>query len=219
MVEEADGLVSDSKFGGMPWLTRDEPWPLCQHCHQPMPLFVQLNLDTLPGGGMNSIFGSGLLQLFYCTNAEPHCESECKAFLPFTPGKLARIVTHGSEGRTEFWKPGLAVKPQRIVGWDKRIDYPGWEEGHELGIELSDADWERLARTKFPVSGDKLAGWPLWLQGIEYPACPICQTRMRLVFQLDSDDHLAYHFGDAGCGHITQCPIHHSQVAFAWACS
>jgi hypothetical protein len=42
---------------------------------------------------------------------------------------------------------------------------------------------------------------------------------MRHVFQLDSEDHLPFLFGDAGTGHLTQCPQHHEVVAFGWACS
>ena len=219
LVEEKDGSALDSKFGGAPWLDRGEQWPTCQHCGQPMPLFVQLNLDNLPEA-LGGTFGAGLLQLFYCTNTEPHCESECAAFFPFTQGKLVRIVAAEHSGRPVEPPENVRwVAPKRIIDWREGSDYPGWEEGQELGVNLSEAHRERFARDGFPRSGDKLGGWPLWIQGIEYPHCPICQSRMRLLFQLDSDDHVAYQFGDAGCGHITQCPIHHEQVAFAWACS
>ncbi|GAK56977.1 hypothetical protein U27_03941 [Candidatus Vecturithrix granuli] len=219
LIKEGDNSVLSSKFGGTPWLAQDEQWPRCQHCGQPMPLFLQLNLNRLPEP-VNETFGAGLLQLFYCTNTEPHCESECEAFFPFTQGKLVRVVEHdGCERSGEFPKNLQNFEPKWIVDWRGVSDYPGWEEGYASGIELSDAEWEQLTEAGFPRSGAKLAGWPLWIQGIEYPHCPICQSRMRLVFQLDSDDHVAYQFGDAGCGHITQCLIHHSQVAFAWACS
>lgn len=65
---------------------------------------------------------------------------------------------------------------------------------------------------------DKLGGWPRWIQGAEYPTCPTCQNSMRVVFQIDSEDHIPYMFGDSGIGHITQCPEHHNVVAFGWAC-
>jgi len=57
-----------------------------------------------------------------------------------------------------------------------------------------------------------------WIQGIEYPTCPRCSTRMALVFQLDSEDNLDFVFGDSGVAHVTQCPQHPDVVAFAWAC-
>ena len=39
------------------------------------------------------------------------------------------------------------------------------------------------------------------------------------IFQLDSEDHVPFMFGDVGTGHITQCPEHLEVVAFGWACS
>jgi hypothetical protein len=41
---------------------------------------------------------------------------------------------------------------------------------------------------------------------------------MARVFQVDSDHNVPFMFGDAGCGHITQCPAHKDVVAFGWAC-
>jgi uncharacterized protein YwqG len=41
---------------------------------------------------------------------------------------------------------------------------------------------------------------------------------MRMVFQLDSEKSLPFMFGDAGIGHVTQCPDHLEVVAFGWAC-
>ncbi|BAY43233.1 hypothetical protein SAMD00079811_08120 [Scytonema sp. HK-05] len=34
----------------------------------------------------------------------------------------------------------------------------------------------------------------------------------------DSQNNLPFMFGDVGCGHITQCKTHKTQVAFGWAC-
>ena len=65
---------------------------------------------------------------------------------------------------------------------------------------------------------DKLAGWPCWVQGNEQPLCPTCGSTMRLLFQVDSEDHVPFMWGDAGIGHITQCPTHLDVVAFGWAC-
>ena len=69
------------------------------------------------------------------------------------------------------------------------------------------------------IEGDKLAGYPNWIQGVEYPNCPECQRRMQFVFQIDSQDNLPVMFGDVGCGHITQCPEHKQILTFSWACS
>ena len=71
----------------------------------------------------------------------------------------------------------------------------------------------------YPRGGDKLAGWPRWIQDIEYPNCPICDRIMnQLIFQLDSDDNLPFLWGDAGTGYLVQCREHKDKVAFFWQC-
>jgi uncharacterized protein YwqG len=75
-----------------------------------------------------------------------------------------------------------------------------------------------LYEQDFPKTGDKLLGWPAWIQGIEYPECPDCGDSMKLIFQIDSEDNLDYMFGDVGCAHITQCEKHPHRLAIAWAC-
>jgi hypothetical protein len=42
---------------------------------------------------------------------------------------------------------------------------------------------------------------------------------MRLLLQIDSEDHLPVSFGDGGCAHLTYCPKHPKVMAFGWACS
>lgn len=218
-IAKGDGTLDDSKFSGTPYLAEHETWPVCQNCGEPMSLFLQLNLNSLPEP-LNDEFGSGLLQLFYCTNDERGCEFECETYSPFSQAKLVRIIEpDGTAQSPEMPEAALKFPPKLIIGWEEHDDYPNWEEGREQGISLTDDDWERLDQQGFPQAGDKLGGWPYWVQGIEYPDCPICHQRMRFVFQIDSNAHLAFEFGDSGCGHITQCPTHPDQVAFAWACA
>ncbi|PIE31879.1 hypothetical protein CSA56_17190 [candidate division KSB3 bacterium] len=218
-VVDGDGDSNASKFAGTPWLLQDEQWPRCQHCDEPMPLFLQLNLEALPEA-LQKTFGSGLLQFFYCTSTEPHCETECRAFFPFSKSQLVRVI-HPDSQHSPIENPDipLSFPPKQIVSWDELDDYPNGEEAEMLGVDLVGSSWEILAERGFPRAGDKLGGWPHWVQGIEYPSCPICGEQMRLIFQLDSNDHLPYMFGDLGCGHITQCLTHKTQVAFGWACS
>lgn len=218
-VANGDGTVYDSKFAGMPGLSPNEIWPVCQNCGEPMTFFLQLNLESLPEA-LNGEFGTGLLQLFYCTNSDPLCEVECDAFFPFAKSQLVRVIQiNGISQRKEIPENTPMFPSKRIIDWQKMDDYPNWEEGGQHGVNLTDAEWEVLAMQDFPRSGDKLAGWPHWIQGLEYPDCPVCGGEMRMVFQIDSNDHLPYMFGDLGCGHITQCPTHRTQVAFGWACS
>lgn len=209
-VKPGDGAPTASKFSGVPALKPGESWPACAACGKPLQLFVQLNLSTLPAA-----YGTGLLQLFYCTSTEPSCDVDEEGWRPFSKIHLVRRIDVPSAPAKASPPPGH-FPASTIVGWEEKPDLPNWEELGELGVEVSDEDGEELEdRT---VAGDKLGGWPFWVQGIEYPDCPQCRAKMRLVFQVDSEDHVPYMFGDAGCGHLTQCPTHPDVVAFGWAC-
>jgi uncharacterized protein YwqG len=218
-VEDGDGGVTDSKFAGTPWLGESEEWPRCANCGEPIQLFLQLNLARLPEA-VRGEYGEGLLQLFYCTNAEAQCKDECEAFFPFSRSVVVRLVTPGGDtNAAPAPEIGDALPPRLIVGWREADDYPNWDEGSLSGVELEEAEWEALEEDGYPRLGDKLAGWPHWIQGVEYPDCPTCGERMRLVFQIDSRDNLPFDFGDVGCSHVTQCPTHKDVLAFGWACA
>ncbi len=157
--------------------------------------------------------------MFYCTSSDPLCEVECEAFFPFAKSEMVRIVQpDGKSCNAEILETEHFFPTRLIVGWEEVDDYPNWEEGGNLGVRLSGSEWDDLAEQGFPQSGDKLAGWAHWIQSMEYPDCPLCGEKMRLVFQLDSNDNLPFQFGDVGCGHITQCKMHTEQLAFGWAC-
>lgn len=239
--EAADVLT---QFGGAPLLAPGEAMPTCAHCGRELQLIVQVDLAHLPAESAGA-FGPGLLQLFYCiggneTPEHPDCwgEDGWEAFtdtasrvrvLPATDG-----LVRGS-AREDF--PALPV-----VAWDRFDDAPDWDEwpsqglsvrrGGEIGFAASELTWvsageqttltvpnQQCDRLPSPATGDKLGGWPYWVQSVEYPACPRCNSEMRLVLQIDSDDHVPYTWGDCGCGHITQCPQHLDVVAFGWACT
>lgn len=219
VVEEGDGGVADSKFAGTPWLAASEEWPRCPGCDEPIQFFLQLDLARLPGAAGGE-YGAGLLQMFYCTNEESACDVGRQAWSPFSESVLARLVEPGGgQARADAAGPEVAFPPKRIAGWREVDDYPGWQEAEGLGVKMDDGEWESLFERGYPRAGDKLAGWPYWVQDVEYPDCPECGRRMRLVFQVDSDDNLPFCFGDVGCGHITQCPEHKDVLAFGWACT
>jgi len=113
--------------------------------------------------------------------------------------------------------PGtVPLPPRRIVGWREVYEYPEyWEAAELLGYEPEEFELELDAAG--PQGGDKLGGWPSWVQDIDYPDCPTCGRRMRHVFQLASQDNLPYIFGDMGTGHVTQCPEHKEVMGFHWA--
>jgi hypothetical protein len=237
VVEAAKPAATASHFGGVPWLAPSEDWPSCTTCGAPLQFFLQLDLGNLPAE-LDGRFGRGLLQLFYCTNGR------CSAnhWEAFSSGKLVRIVDPSEFGdaTTPQTEPPVTPFPAKAIkGWKPVPDQPHPPEFKELGLRytfdvrrrtvgvecaadgitvdgLPKAAFEGLPTA---LSGDKLAGWPMWVQGVEYPTCPRCGRRMQFVFQVDSEDNVPFMFGDGGAGHVTQCPVHTDTVTFAWACS
>ena len=211
----AGSFENGSGFGGSPFLPRGIEHPLCPGCWQPMTLLLQLKLEDLPNYEADE--RGGLLQLFYCTTDEPDlCERSSKSWAPFSDGSVVRIVSAygGTVSNVPARFPAI-----RITGWREEPDLPTWEEMRSIGV-VPDPDLGlRLINADVPRLGDKLAGWPAWVQGVEYPSCPLCGATMRLVFQIASEVHVPFRFGDSGTGHITRCETHQNLVAFGWACA
>jgi len=117
VVAEGDGPVTASKFCGTPWIGPDAPWPMCGHCKKPLQLFLQLDLGDLPKE-LGQRFGTGLLQLFYCTRDE--CQGD-GGWEPFSDD-LSRVRVVQPIG------PGIMAAVQhpakRIVGWTRFFDLP-----------------------------------------------------------------------------------------------
>lgn len=196
-----------------------------------MQFFLQLPLATL----QMAVRGEGTLQLFYCSVDDGGCET----WRPFSGAQQVRISTDLSVV-AQHPKGLQPLRMRSVQGWTEFVDYPHPEEHEQLGlhydydfkrkkvsiscadlgIALRDLDDMDAAETiGAPEAGDKLGGWPLWVQSAEYPQCPQCMRTMELVMQIDSDDNVPHMFGDVGCGHITQCPAHPQVLAFGWACS
>ena len=243
LVELGEPEAGRSKFCGSPHLMPGEDVPVCKFCGRELQLLVQVDLDRVPG----DLHGSGVLQLFYCVGRDPggtddgHVECWAEgAWQPFSDeASLVRVVpradlhVHAAGGRHGF--PAAS-----IVAWEGFLDLPDPEDHEDAGLHAAYDFKQRLVTLQCPraevdatlgidelpvediasaADKDKLGGWPFWVQGPEYPSCPTCGDRMRLVLQLDSEDHVPYMFGDGGVGHITQCSAHPHVVAFGWACS
>lgn len=195
-----------------------------------MNFLLQLEIGSLPQRPL----GEGLVQLFYCSK-----DDGCSTWEPFSGTQLVRLV----DGPLERRSPPEGAQEQAlrsIVGWEAVDDYPSTQELEELGLRfrydfrkkevhitcdevgIDEGGLDIETYTAEAVSsarmGDKLFGWPHWVQGEEYPACPECGERMALLFQVDSEQGVEIMFGDLGVGHITQCPNHPGVLAFGWAC-
>ena len=237
VLQDGDGPPTSSKFSGMPWISGDHPWPDCGLCRRPLQLFLQLNLEDLPQE-LGLVFGTGLLQLFYC------CRRECQGMGGWEPFRndLSRVrVVHPEGTGSTSDIPGRDgyFPAKRMIGWTRFLDLPKPCEHKDLGLKYTynftdatvklecvdlglvfeDVRDAYLAETiANSLLGDKLAGWPAWIQNVEYPSCIRCERPMAHVFQVDSECGVPFKFGDAGCGHITQCPEHKDVVAFGWSC-
>ncbi|MBX3269543.1 MAG: DUF1963 domain-containing protein [Sandaracinaceae bacterium] len=215
VVEPGDGDAKASKLGGSAWIPAGEEHPICPNCQRPMQLFLQLDVASLPDP--SAFGGTGLLQLFYCKTSEPLCEVDCEAYFPYARSVVARRVDPSGAGAPSAAVVDGALAPQRIVGWRAVEDYPNWEEQSEAGVTL-DEDAIGVVEAAYPRDGEKLGGWPRWVQGVEYPSCGECGARMRHVFQIDSQRLVDYAWGDLGVAHLTQCAEHPDRLAFGWAC-
>lgn len=206
---------TQSKIGGFPYLRNEEDWPVCPNCGKHQQLFLQLNLSQLPERQ-----GEGLIQLFYCTTDkdDSFCETDLYAFEPFSKGTTCRKIQIEGESATIEPKIDELFEDKIIKDWEAIEDYPHPEELYELDIEFSDEEMDALYNSDMMASeGDKLFGYPYWVQGVEYPTDKNGDL-MEMVFQLDSEKNLPFMFGDVGVGHLTQSKNDDSFLAFGWAC-
>jgi uncharacterized protein YwqG len=215
-----------SRYSGRPLLKTAESWPVCGDCDRPLQLFLQLDLSTIPEAAQQRLgLASGILQFFYCTHSDG---TQGADWAPFSKAHFVRVLPgDASEYATAPATPEWPAKPaylpaNAITGWTLFEDFPSPEEEDELGMpEMSDTEYDAyyMSEPYLNAEGDKLCGWPNWVQDAEYPDCPECGRQMQMVYQLGSNSVLNWMWGDAGIGHITQCPEHRSMLAFGWACS
>ncbi len=227
IVAGADDVMG-CKFAGVPRLTGTDPWPRCGYCDQPLQLLLQLDLAQTPLTG--TCGPDGLLQIVYCCVPDTYCEQAGDdAFSPFGRFLAARvrpIAPQAPQTVTEDLSP-TAFAPSRIAGWSEITDLPSPEEparntGVVLAAEQIDAytaahDALERRGEVLTRAGDKLLGWPVWVQGYAPVPCPDCGEEMVVLAQIASNDSLPFVFGDAGVAQITRCERHPDRVGFAWA--
>eukprot|EP01113_Clastostelium_recurvatum_P000628 TRINITY_DN10294_c0_g1_i1.p1 TRINITY_DN10294_c0_g1~~TRINITY_DN10294_c0_g1_i1.p1 ORF type:complete len:308 (+),score=41.97 TRINITY_DN10294_c0_g1_i1:3-926(+) len=213
-----------SQFGGDPFLTSLFPHPICPNCNQPLAFIFQLYLPSLPSDSfMGTERGQGLIQMFYCTDQE--CESECESFFAFSASVVVRLIPQTHLESSFEPAPMLATPPrerfpaQIVASWRPLPDYPHPEEAYSLyGVDLNTAEQEALYECGFPVAESKLDGYPLWVQGMEYPHCKTCRRQMLHIFQIASNDVVPFEWGDRGVGYVFRCPLHEDVLGFGFAC-
>jgi ankyrin repeat protein len=190
-----------SWFGGLPLLAGGETWPLCAGCPAALTFFAQVDLAVVPDAGQG-VGADRLLQFFYCLKCEPSHA--------FDDGALVRLVDPAGRTVAAESPEGVAVFPPRpVLDWIPLDDYP-YREG-----PLSPA--EATLAFELNQQGDKVGGWPNWVQDPDYPQCPQGDHQMRrLALQIDSHSGVPHMWGDNGVGLILQCHEHPRQLAFCW---
>jgi hypothetical protein len=176
-VRSGDGALMASKFSGIPYLAEGEKWPTCPNCGNPIQALRAIEFRRT-SGRVRKALGDGLLQFFYCTNGEPMCEVDCQAWGPYSKSTVLRIIApgHNASEYSESPVPN-PFRPRQILAGLRKTISQNWEELKEYAVEMTEDEQEKLSES-YPVQGEKLWGWPLWVQGIEYPNCPKCDTRM-----------------------------------------
>lgn len=225
VTEACEPDAPGSRYSGLPLLMADEQWPVCGSCNRPLQIFLQLEAESLPEAAQSQIgLNKGILQFFYCTHA---AGDEGEDWAPFSKNHLLRVLPgEAQDYRTASalpeWPENNPYLPaKRITGWNAIEDFPSPEEEDDLGMpEMTDAEYDAyyMSEPYLNTEGDKLCGWPNWVQGVEYPDCPKCGKQMEMIYQLGSNSVLRWNWGDAGIGHITQCPEHRDLLGFGWAC-
>jgi hypothetical protein len=224
VADEGEGGVAASRFGGRAALRRGELHaPLCRACSRAMPLWLQLDLVSLPSDAkavLPEALRCGLFQLFYCTREDCEC-ADCGAFPVNTVVRF-----HAIDGGEFLGEADPADHPAKLIrGWRERAEIPVGGEGMAQrgeGVTADDLD-EFYNRPNsldamLPLDRDKLLGWPDWVQGVWYPDCPDCGKPMAYLLQIASNDHVDFMFGDSGVGHVLFCPEHLKRATFLWQC-
>src|SRR5690349_17199073 len=142
-----------SQFGGAPALAPGEAWPHCPNCQQPLSLFVQLDLATLPDE-LPMRPKRGLLQLMYCTNGDNACDANNDGWQPFSTCHVVRIVD--GERAPPRDRPATMFPQKTIVGWERFDDLPHPEDYGEDELPIDDEQAEEAEELLACAQGDKL---------------------------------------------------------------
>lgn len=215
-VKSTDNTFSaESKFGGFPYLRSEDDWPVCPNCERNMQLFLQLELEKLPIKNQN-----GLLQMFYCTSFDPFCDSVLDGGSPYSKATRIRIIE--VNGKSSVRLPNIEkIHGEMIIEtWETKDDYPHWKDYENLGIDIdfNDELYELMIKRHagLTISGDKLFGWPYWIQWTDDFMDAKTGIQRDYLVQLASEDNIPYSFGDCGIGYLTQDPNNKNDLCFYW---
>ena len=180
-VEEEDPTCS--RYYGRPWMPKGMEWP--EYDDKLMDFVLQLRVADLPRPTRELLGGKGLLLFFYSPEINFDDEIPVSERLP----SLVRLVNDRKPGGLRDVPdevPNAPLPPLRISGWTELADHPGGaNEEENLGIpkhlidlwfDMDPPEDKKLLKDPRTLGwdiaifyGDKLGGWPAWVQLPEIP--------------------------------------------------
>lgn len=210
-----------TKFGGTPY-SEENDWPICGNCENPLSFIFQCNLADCPHQK-----AQGLFTFFYCHECSPWGDDDFEdAWLVRrynAPDKASAFeLDNDSPARTNPCSTQLQVAQS----------LPNWESINDLAPEIaklsasanSDEPWAAYQQALEQLLGGEpelntaIGGYPQWIQGTDFPSCPNCSKRTRLLAQIDSEEEAGIMWGDSGMVYLFECPKHPDLVQMRVQC-
>ncbi|APR78489.1 Hypothetical protein A7982_03836 [Minicystis rosea] len=193
------GKKGEDTFGGIPAGVTKKTWPVCADCKHPMAhvFLLHAHAERLPlekHAGIALFACNGAFSGGSCMSFEP--DGGCNAALLLTADDLEKKPL-----RAAPTGPGGEEAPAIMSA--QKIAYTAQFEPDPS----ADENAEDLEATS------KVAGYPVWIQGVQTPLCAECHEPMRFVAQIQEDDE-ALNFG-GGDGYLFCCPDEHG-AKFLW---
>jgi hypothetical protein len=205
----AEAASANSKFGGLPYATQGDPWPLCPSCGREL-VFVAQFLDDKT---------QTLYAFFYCFACFPWevgAEENAQWLVRRYPGPSMehyRKLQPCAPDKQTVIPCTVSRSPVRVL--------PDWEgiesrcmTASNLCYDLDDArPWEEYAAAILRLGclneyATLVGGYPRWVQDALVTSCESCGSELEFLAQLDSEEAAGLMWGDAGLVYLFQCPNH-----------
>jgi len=199
--------IAETKFGGAPYAEAGETWPMCGGCKRGLSFVFQWKAER------------GLCTFYYCFECNPwgladepraawclrrHATSDAAVSLPDRSPKKPRL-----KERAVALRPGLSL--------------PDWEgiDSFAPKLDVDSEEYDPVVESLIGREPDfctQIGGYPMFVQGGEFPACPACRKQMRLLVQIDSEEEVQLMWGDSGCVYLFECATHPEKVELLLQC-
>jgi uncharacterized protein YwqG len=220
--------VTGSHFGGSPYAEVGEEWPVCPVCTTSLTFICQVDTTS---GFHERPEGVALLTFFYCWECFPwgygmedEVEGTWVVRTYSEPAESRAVPIFPSNGQPDPTRP-CVVEIEKVISFP---DLEALEEWSEEAAELSsnsntDEPWEPYRSTVEALGGltdyaTVVGGYPHCIQSDATPDCDLCEARMRLLVQIDSEDEADIMWGDVGCVYLFHCPQHPKRIALSLQC-